>query len=136
PFTVTAGSDVNLNGVNNDRPNVSRDAQLDPNRPRDEVVLQCVDTASLRQQSAGQIGTTGRNTLDRPGFKNIDLGINRNFRIGPHRLQFRSEWFNTFNWVNLNAPVSNIRYATGGLSLSGSSARVIQFGLKFFLFAD
>ena len=136
PFTVTAGSDVNLNGVNNDRPNVSRDAQLDPNRPRDEVVLQWFDTAAFSQPAAGQIGTTGRNTLDRPGFKNIDLGINRNFRIGPHRLQFRSEWFNTFNWVNLSAPVSNIRAATAGRILTASSARVIQFGLKFFLFAD
>jgi hypothetical protein len=36
----------------------------------------------------------------------------------------------------LNAPVSNIRSATAGRILTASSARVIQFGLKFFLNAD
>jgi hypothetical protein len=60
-------------------------------------------------------------------FKNIFLP----FREGL-RLQFRSEFFNIFNQVNLSNPNATLSAGTnmGRITSTSSDARVIQFALK------
>jgi hypothetical protein len=132
PFTLTAGQDINLDGIINDRPNLNGDPRLDPNRSREAVSQRWFDVSKFSPPAPGAYGTAGRNILTSPGFKNLDLGAAKNFRLTErHHLQFRGEFFNLFNWVNLSAPVTNVRAATAGRILTAGSPRVIQFGLKY-----
>ena len=53
-------------------------------------------------------GTAGRNIMDGPGLKNVDMGIFREFRITESKkLQFRAESTNALNMVNLSNPGTN-----------------------------
>ena len=56
----------------------------------------------------GRTATAGRNILDGPGRKIVDLAIFRDFQIRERmKLQFRLEMTNAFNLVNLNAPTTD-----------------------------
>ena len=105
PLTITAGSDRNLDGNNNDRANLVGDPRLDAGRPRSALVDQFFNTAAFAQPANGTTGTAGRNIIDGPGLKNVDLGIFRDFRPAEKMtLQFRGEMSNAFNLVNLSNP--------------------------------
>ena len=74
----------------------------------------------------GTFGNIGKGALRGPGLLNWDMGFFKNIPIHERsRLQFRAEFFNTFNRVNLGDPVSTI--TAGGFgsirSASGSSHR-------------
>jgi len=67
-----------------------------------------------------------------PGYADIDLSLQKNFPITERvRLQFRSDFLNAFNHVNLNTPSSSLG-STMGVTSSSSSPRVIQFALKLY----
>ena len=93
----------------------------------------------------------GRNTIQGPGYWNIDMGILKNFQLTERlRLQFRSEFFNALNHPNYENPrnASNgsptLTSSTFGLTCcsqasvpssstiiaTGEPSRVIQFALK------
>lgn len=51
-----------------------------------------------------------RNPVYLPGLNQVDGSLVKNFRFyESHQLQFRAEFFNLFNHVNLGAPGLNIR---------------------------
>jgi hypothetical protein len=73
----------------------------------------------------------GRNSLRGPNFWQMDLGVNKNFRIREGmNLQFRSEFFNALNRTNFGLPDANITDAAFGTIRSTYPARQIQFALK------
>jgi hypothetical protein len=103
---------------------------------------------------AGAIGTDiggiGRNILLGPRQKNVDFSLIKRFRISEVKnIEFRTEFFNFFNQVNLANPISDLNsvVASGGsLDASGNiinpgsfgriisttnNPRLIQFALKF-----
>jgi hypothetical protein len=82
PFTVTSGKDNNYDGVNNDRVNLIGDPVLDPHRSRQVVLAQSFNVAAFVQNPIGTDGTSARNLLDAPGYRDVDMGIFRNFGIG------------------------------------------------------
>lgn len=133
PLTINSNGDRNGDGSSNDRasfvPGV--DPVLDPNRPRNEVAAQWFNTAAFVNAPLGQDGDTGRNILEGPGSKIIDLGLYRTFRIGESvRLQFRAEADNAFNIVNLNEPNTTVGNANFGRITSARAMRQIQLGLR------
>src|ERR1039457_3835854 len=81
PFNITRGSDVNLDGNNTDRVNVVGNPYLDPHRSRSDVSNAWFSTAAFAAPAAGTDGNLGRNVLDAPGVRNVDLGIFRNFKV-------------------------------------------------------
>src|SRR5205823_10136682 len=84
PLTITAGNDVNFDGNNNDRADLIGNPFLDPNRPRSQVVDQWFNTAAFSRTTQAihsYDGTAGRNILDGPGLKNVDMTIARSFSI-------------------------------------------------------
>ncbi len=102
---MTSGRDNNYDGNNNDRANLVGNPYLDPDRARADVVARWFNTAAFAQNAIGTDGNTARNFLDAPGFRNIDMGIFRNFALREKTtLQFRAEWTNFFNLVSLNSP--------------------------------
>ena len=97
------------------------------------------------------IGTVGRNTLRGPGQVNLDFSISKHFPLSEtKRLEFRAEFFNLFNHVNLANPISNLNAVTasgtleqtsgkivgnagnfGRITATSNNPRLVQFGLKF-----
>jgi hypothetical protein len=131
PFTVTAGRDSNLDGNNTDRANLAGDPYLDADRSRDDVSNRWFNTAAFTLPGNGMNGTSGRNILDGPGIRNVDMGILRNFQIREGMiLQFRSELSNAFNLVSLNNPGSTFGSAAFGTIRSARPMRQVQFGLR------
>jgi hypothetical protein len=81
PFNATTGSDINLDGTNNDRVNLVGDPFLDPHRSRSDVTNAWFNPAAFAKGANGTDGTLGRNVLTGPGNKNIDIGLFRDFKM-------------------------------------------------------
>ena len=83
--------------------------------------------------NAAPYGTSGRNILTGPGQKNIDFSIVKYIPVTEStRFEFRSEFFNLFNWVNFSNPNNNVLLPNvGAISTTSSGPRIIQFALKF-----
>nr|MDQ3009513.1 TonB-dependent receptor [Acidobacteriota bacterium] len=131
PLTITSGRDNNLDGNTNDRADLIGNPVLDPNRPRSEVAAQWFNTAAFAQNPTGKDGTSGRNIIDGPGLKNVDLGLFRDFRFTERfKLQFRAEATNAFNIVNLSNPTTGQNSATFGQIRTARPMRQVQLGLR------
>ena len=88
--------------------------------------------------NSGRFGTLGRNTFRGPAYYDFDFALIKTTPIG-HResgmeradLQFRGEFFNLFNIVNMGLP-ANIIEGTGFgmISKTAGTSRQIQFSLK------
>jgi hypothetical protein len=117
-------------------------AGQDPMLPRDQRTRdRWFNTAAFALPVAGQFGNAVRHPLHLPGLNQVDASAVKNFRfLESHTMQFRAEFFNFFNHVNLGAPGLNIRdpstfgrvisTAQGAAGMPGDS-RVVQFGLKY-----
>ena len=87
----------------------------------------------------GYFGNLGYNTATGPGLATFDFSVLKDLRLTEgNRLQFRAEFFNLFNRVNFYLPddtpfLSNGTRdpAAGTIRRTRTSARQIQFGLKF-----
>ncbi len=152
PFTVITSSDYNQDGVSSDRPNLLvATSGVVGKSPRAFLNGAFGDPNLLgsifRPPTTGTNGNLGRNTFRGPGYATVDLSLMKTFRLPwfsseGSRVEFRSEFFNIFNRVNLRSPSNSLgtfSAATGlwsnrasfGKSTSSFDARQIQFGLKF-----
>ena len=92
------------------------------------------------------IGNVGRNSLRGPRQTNVDFSIIKRFPFYEAKsVEFRAEFFNLFNQVNLANPTSNLNVATvnantgeiinpgdfGRITSTSNNPRLIQFALKF-----
>ncbi len=92
------------------------------------------------------IGNVGRNVLRGPGQINIDFSVIKRFVLSETKsVEFRAEFFNLLNHVNLSNPISNLNAASinpstgqiidpgdfGRISSTNNNPRLIQFALKF-----
>jgi hypothetical protein len=131
PFGITSGTDTNLDGTNNDRPMLVGNPYLDPNRSRDQTTAMWFNTAAFAKPANGVDGNVARNLMDRPGSKNVDAGLFRNFKLMERMtLQIRAELTNAFNLVNLGAPTATLSSAQFGQIRSAGSMRQVQLGLR------
>jgi hypothetical protein len=68
-----------------------------------------------------------------PGYYNWDIGLQKNFQLTERfKLQFRSDFLNAFNRVNLAAPNTTVAQTTTGVITASQPARNIQFALKLY----
>jgi hypothetical protein len=136
PFTVTAGYDVNADGLANDRPILLDQSlygrSIDNPRINPATGKQFSEEAfplsafyptvstpqAQRPFDPGGSGkdTIGRNTFFGSGLRNWDLGLYKNFngvREG-HRMQFRGEFYNVMNTPKFALPVRSALNASFG----------------------
>ena len=86
----------------------------------------------------GHFGTLGRNTFRGPAFYDFDFSLIKDTPVGTRAnggelfdVQFRSEFFNLFNIVDMGLPANTIRGAGfGEISKTAGSSRQIQFSVK------
>jgi hypothetical protein len=88
--------------------------------------------------NSGRFGTLGRNTFFGPAYYDFDYALLKSTPVG-HRaggveradLQFRAEFFNLFNVVNMGLPANTIKGSGFGvISKTAGTSRQIQFSLK------
>jgi outer membrane receptor protein involved in Fe transport len=78
-------------------------------------------------------GNAGRNILTGPGQKNVDFSVVKFIPVTEAvRGEFRTEFFNLFNWANFSNPNSNISVPAtfGRITSTSAGPRVIQFAFK------
>ena len=93
-----------------------------------------VNSGNFGDPPTGQFGSCPPSLgyLRGPGYINLDLGIQKSFSITERlRVQFRTDFLNTFNHVNPNVPITGIGAVTGLIQTS-QSPRNIQFALKIY----
>jgi hypothetical protein len=89
------------------------------------------DTSCFAQPASGFFGTSGRGVLYGPGNDNWDSAISKTFSIMESmRLEFRGEFFNTWNHTQFSNPVANSADTNFGLVNSAGAPRLMQGALK------
>jgi hypothetical protein len=132
PFTINLPIDANLDGNLTDRPSTSEGLIFfDGHGPRRVAVAQgrtLTDFFVL-----GQAGAVGRNTVRADNFINLDVAINKSFRLTESQnIQFRAEFFNALNRANFGIPIRTLDSPGFGRSIeTANPARIIQFALKY-----
>lgn len=151
PFTVYSGiqqTGYGSNGV--DRPDQIAKPQLSTARKVREDYFGRGDanataffsipihTADGTGPNQGRFGTLGRNSFRGPAFYNFDFALIKDTPFGRRSsgaermdLQFRSEFFNLFNIVNMGLPANTLTGSGFGIiSKTAGTSRQIQFSLK------
>jgi Carboxypeptidase regulatory-like domain/TonB dependent receptor-like, beta-barrel len=141
PFNVGTGSDKNADSYNNDRPNLVSGVSpfLDPNRSRSVSRYAWFNKAAFTANGpglgigpGGADGNTPRDYLRAPGYRNVDLGMLRDFRLERGMtFQLRGEATNVFNLVSLNSPNGTLSSSQFGWITSAATQRLIQVGARF-----
>ncbi len=151
PFTVYSGvQQTGAGSANSDRPDQIGKPALSTMRARREDYFGRGDNnasyfsipiniAGGTGPNQGRFGTLGRNTFRGPAFYNFDISLVKDTPVGTRKsgselvdVQFRSEFFNIFNIVNMGLPSNTILGSGFGLiNRTAGSSRQIQFSLKF-----
>lgn len=73
----------------------------------------------------------GRGTLISPGYRNVDLGVSKKFKITEHSaLQLQANFFNVLNHPNFEVPTFNSSSPTFGTSTSTFDPRITQLAVR------
>ncbi len=129
PVAVTQATNFNaFAGFGTQRPNLIRN----PNLPDNErSTSRWFDTSAFTTAPQFNIGSSSRNPVRGPGYRNIDLAfIKRTNLTEKTNLEFRTEIFNLTNTPPLNNPNTTFGSAAFGTITTAGDPRVIQFGLK------
>ena len=145
PFNITTGSDKNLDGYNNDRPNLVSSVTpvvLDKHRNRFVVAnTGWFNQAAFVANGPGAVGGIGPGAADGnvprdfvvgPGFRDVDLAVERDFKLFRGTgFEFRAEATNAFNMVSLNNPTGTLSSGNFGKITAAAPNRIFQFGGRF-----
>jgi hypothetical protein len=92
-------------------------------------VTQFFNPAAYSAPIYGTIGNVGRDTLTGPGYTDWDLALLKSARLSEStRLQFRAEFFNVLNHINLQTP-NEVVYTSGpsqGTTANQTAAAVLS----------
>ncbi|MGH9450154.1 MAG: carboxypeptidase regulatory-like domain-containing protein [Terriglobia bacterium] len=85
----------------------------------------------------GRFGTLGRDTFRGPGYREFDVALIKDTRLGRRSgaeavtLEFRSEFFNVVNVANFGLPANVVEGSGfGEINHTAGSSRQLQFSLK------
>jgi hypothetical protein len=140
PFTVGASLDYNGDGIKSDRPDTPAFGNHHSFKNTDFLAGSAAGGGSvftaMKSQfptpAPGTDGNLGRNTFHGPGMATVDFSLFKKIPMTErYSMEFRAEFFNLFNRVNLYPPDANLYSANFGLSMQAFDPRLIQFGLRF-----
>jgi len=152
PFTALLASTVSrdLGTTFAERPNLNTGANSNPNSgasagcagfPAGKTVGNAnnwYDPCGFSLPLAGTYGNLGRNTIIGPGVADVDLVLEKNFKLRERaNALFRFEMFNIMNHTNFGLPnttpltAAGVANASAGrITYTTTSARQLQFALR------
>ena len=131
-LNVLSGTDTNLDGLATDRADVVGDPTFSGSRTRAQQIAQFFNPAAFAKPGAGVLyGNSGRNNIMGPNAVTWNAAAARDFRLMEGKsLQFRTDFFNALNQVNLGNPNGTLTNGNFGKITSAAAPRMLQFGLK------
>ncbi len=128
------GCDYNADGFNYDFPNAPSFGGYTTGIERSQFLTGIFQASDFTAPALGQPGTLGRNMYFGPGYANTNLNVVKRFpfpALGERgQIDFRTEFFNLFNRVNLGQPTGNLSSSQFGRSTTALGARNVQFGIR------
>ncbi len=116
-------------GFGTQRPNLNGDPELPA---AERSVNRWFNTSAFAAAPAFTIGTSSRNPVRGPSYRNLDLALVRRVPMPASKaLDIRAEVFNATNTPPLGAPNTTVGAAAFGTITSAGDPRVIQLALKF-----
>lgn len=138
PFSVRAGSDGpghgNVDGVSGDRVHIIDASILGASIDHpDTSVARMPATAFEFMVPEDRAGNIGRNTFRKDGVRNLNLSIQRRWRVGrDSMLQFRAESINLFNTAQFDKPGYQLTSKNfGQITNTLNDGRTFRFMLRF-----
>jgi hypothetical protein len=134
PLTVLSGKDNSLTGLNEDRA-VQVGAPKGPGACAGVTSGSCVEflnpSSFTVNTTLGTFGNVGKGAYTGPNFIDWDMGVFKNFNLSERvKLQFRAEFFNTFNRANFLDPTTGVSSAGFGSIKTANDPRIGQLALK------
>jgi hypothetical protein len=128
------GGDYNGDGNTYDLP-MRPSFSLDKTYSRSDYLKGLFPASAFLAPPLGQEGNVGRDTVHGPGMAQVDFSILKNFHTPWFRgegsvFQFRAEFYNLFNRVNLNSFDGNLTDGTFGKATGVFTPRTIQLGAR------
>ncbi len=130
PFTPVMGT-ANLSG------SLQSEGAWFPNRTgggkaAHQTIAEWYNVAVFSQPSPYTFGNSGRNILFGPGWKDVDLSLEKTFKISAFdknsALEIRGDAFDSFNSSNFGMPNANIGTSAAGTITTANTSRNIQLG--------
>jgi hypothetical protein len=129
-----SGCDYNADGFNNDYPNAPSFGAYLTGLDRSKYLTGIFKASDFPTPAPGLPGTLGRNTYFGPGYAQTNFNVVKRFpfrKLGEAgQIDFRAEFFNLFNRVNLGQPTGDLSSSTFGQSTTALGARNAQLGLR------
>ena len=134
PLNIVDGGVLNTPGSRN-RPDLLRKPEILGGIGRGSLWL---ETAAFADPGVGRLGTTGRNILRGPDFRNLDFSIFRRFNVTERfKVELRGESFNLSNTPKFSNPDGGFTSPTFGMITGAGDdfsdpafRRQVQVGLK------
>jgi hypothetical protein len=129
PIAVTQATNFNaFAGFGTQRPNVIGDTELSADQ---RSVAQWFNTAVFTIAPQFTLGSSLRNPVRGPSYRNVDLALVRRVRLGSaSSLELRAEAFNVTNTPPLGPPNGVFGSAAFGTITSAGDPRVLQLAVK------
>lgn len=129
PRNVTTGTDP----ANTGKYQARADVVADPTLPVEQrSIYKWFNTAAFQIPKQFTYGNSGANNVRSDGRQIVDVSIAKKFRFTEKQaLEFRSEFFNIPNVINFGDPNTTVGSALFGQITSATSARQIQFALRY-----
>ncbi len=128
PIAVTQATNFNaFAGFGTQRPNLN----ANPNLPSSQqTTTQFFNTAAFTVAPQFTIGTSSRNPVRGPNYRNADIALIKRVLFSERNLELRLEAFNLTNTPPLGAPNAVLASPGFGSITSAGDPRVIQLGIK------
>jgi hypothetical protein len=129
--TFSRGSRADCNSIPQVTPDMAIDQTLFPGA---HGIQWFTNNGNFTTPAVGTFGNCAPQlgSLRGPRYTNIDLSLHKNFQLSERfRLQFRTDFINAFNHVQLNAPNMGLGPTMGQIT-SAQPPRNIQLALKLY----
>jgi hypothetical protein len=136
PIAVYEATDTSGTGSRGPRPNCGQQQIFGRQKSFNSVFqgYQWMSPSGFSDPAPGTFGNCpAQGPVGGAGFSNTDIGLLKSFHLTEDKyFQFRGDFLNAFNNVQLGHPNNNFPSSTFGLINTSQPARQIQFALKFY----